>query len=153
MSLLSGCAAAAQTSAMIPEENYDFLSVTDGPCVPKIGVGIEAKYEAECKRMTEPRRYRGTWYVDFETSFFTPAGRRQCWGPKGTGGCLELKGEALPWPKRSDCGREFEVDFIGRRNVLPTFYPAYTIVVDQVISARRLPDPPHDADECDAAAP
>ena len=66
LSLLGLLAVSAQRAAAmerphseISEENYDFLSVTEGPCIPKIGVGIEPKYAAECKRMTEPRRYRG----------------------------------------------------------------------------------------------
>src|SRR5687768_805798 len=70
--------AAGTDYSKIPDESYEFLTVTRGPCVPKIGVGIEAEYETECKRMTEPRHYRGTWYVDFETSFFTPVGRQDC---------------------------------------------------------------------------
>lgn len=66
--------AVAIDQSRIPEENYDFLSVTAGPCMPKDG--IEPKYEPECLRMTEPRRYRGTWHVEFEGSYFTPVGWR-----------------------------------------------------------------------------
>jgi len=132
----------ALLGATVPEENYDFLAVMDGPCVPKQGVRFTPTQEAECARMTEPRHYRGTWYVDFETSFFTPAGRRSCLKTKERDACMELSGEALPPTKRWECGREFAVDFVGRRNVLPGFYPSYRIVVDQLISVKRLPDPP-----------
>jgi len=141
--------AGAAGPARVPEEDYGFLAVTDGPCMPKIGVGVDPKYEAECKRVTGPRRRRGRWYVDFETSFFTPSGKQYCMETEPFGVCLELDGEALPWPRRSDCGREYEVEFIGRRNLLPQFYEgaAYKIIVDKLISAKRLPDP-YDED-CD----
>ena len=135
----------------VPEENYDFVSATDDRCVSKIGIGIEAKYKADCDLMAEPRRYRGTWYVDFETSFFTPAGKQDCMQTDEPGDCLELAGEALPWPPRSDCGRKFELEFIGRRNVYRKFFPRYSITVDKLISARRLPDP-YDVD-CDPNLP
>lgn len=138
----------------IPEENYDFMSVTAGPCFPRAGVGIEPKYEADCKRMTELRRYRGTWQVEFEGSFFTPIEKPDCTETKGVTDCAELVGKALPWPSRWACPRKFEVEFIGRRNALPRFDPAaYRIVVEQLISAKRLSDPPHEPDECDPAAP
>ena len=137
----------------LPEEDYSFLLVTTGPCVPKIGIGIEPKYRAACKRMTKPGRYRGTWYTDFETSFFTPIGQRSCIETKGLTRCAALAGgKALPWPARSACPRLWEVEFIGRRNVLPGSYPGYRIVVDEVIDFKRLPDPPHEPGECDETA-
>jgi len=135
--------AAVPATSETPEEDHDFLSVTDGPCIPKIGVGIEQQYKTECQRMTGPRRYRGRWFVAFETSFFTPVGQESCIKTKGQTNCAELIGKALPWPGRWDCAREFEVEFVGRRNVLPGFYESapYKIVVDRLISAKRLPDP------------
>ena len=135
--------ASAVDPSSIPEEDYDFLSVTDGTCLPNIAVGIDPKYEAECRRMTEPKRYRGRWYVAFETSYFTPAGMQSCIETKGLTDCAELVGSALPWPGRWDCAREYEVEFIGRRNALPRFFrgAAYEVVVDELISAKRLPDP------------
>jgi hypothetical protein len=134
---------------LVPDENYDFLSVTDGPCVPKQGVRLSVAQEAECARMSEPRHYRGTWYVGFESSVFTPAGHRPCLETDESDPCIELEGKPLPWPTRWECDREFEVNFIGRRTVHPGFYPTYRIVVDRLISARRLPDPPYDPDQCD----
>ena len=147
----SGCAAAIAKSKIV-EEHYDFLFVTDSPCVPNVSVGIDPKYQAECQRMTEPRRYRGTWFVAFETSFFTPIGKQSCIKTKARTNCAQLVGKALPWPSRWACPRQFEVEFIGRRNLLPGFDPAYRVVVDQLISAKRLPDPSHEPWECDAAA-
>ena len=156
ISVVTGCGSSHVQRARLgnPEDNYDFLSVTVGPCVPRFGVGIEPQHEAECRRMTEPRRYRGTWYVAFETSFFTPIGTQGCIKTKGRTNCAQLVGKTLPWPSRWACPREFEIEFIGRRNELPRFDPTpYRIIVDQLISAKRLPDPPHEPDECDAHAP
>lgn len=144
-------AVATDTSA-VPEENYDFLLVTSGPCVPRIGVGIEPKHRVECGRMTEPRLYRGTWFVAFETSLFAPIGRESCGEMREWTSCAALSGSVLPWPSRWACPRKFKVEFIGRRNALPGFDPAYRIVVDKVISVKRLPDPPHEAGECDPTA-
>lgn len=143
---------AGTDSSIIPEENYDFLLVTDGPCIPK--AGIDENGEWGCGRMTQPRRYRGTWYVAFETSLFTPLGKRGCIKTRALTECAELEGKALPWPPRWACARQFEVEFIGRRNLLPQWSPsAYRVVVDRLISAKRLPDPPHEPNECDPAAP
>ena len=152
--MLAACThqAVAIDLSNIPEENYGFLSVKDGVCIPKIGVGVEPKHRAVCQRMTEPRRYRGTWYVAFETSFFTPVGMRSCIETRGLTNCAELAGSSLPWPPRWACPRKFEVEFIGRRNVMPGSFPSYRIIVDELISAKRLPDPPRHPDECDAAA-
>ena len=72
LGLLSAAPAATAEPAKIPEENYVFLQVIDGPCVPKLG--YEPKDGPECREWTEPRRYRGTWQVGFEDSSFIPAG-------------------------------------------------------------------------------
>jgi len=139
----------AAAPPLVPNENYDFLSVTDGPCVPKQGVRLTEAQETECAQMSEPRHYRGTWRVGFESSVFTPAGHRLCLQTDQSAPCMQLEGKALPWPTRWECDREFEVDFIGRHTVHPGFYPAYRIVVDHLISAKRLPDPANDPEQCD----
>jgi len=143
--------AAAKDPSKIPEENYDFLSVIDGPCVPKLG--YEPKDGPECGGWTGQRRYRGTWRVEFEDSSFVPRGMADC--AKTMAPCPLLAGKALPWPSRWACPRRFEVEFIGRRNRLPGWMDGsrYEIVVDTLISAKRLPDPPHEQDECDPNAP
>lgn len=157
LSVATGCGTRhiQQAHLAIPEENYDFLSVTTGPCIPKIGVGIEPRFQAPCKRMTEPRRYRGTWFVAFETSYFTPVGTQSCVETRGLTNCAHLVGKALPWPSRWACPRRFELEFIGRRNLLPQFYGGtrYKIAVDRVITLKRLPDPRYEPGECDPAAP
>jgi hypothetical protein len=114
-----------------------------------MGIGIEPKNKAACNQLTGPRRYRGTWYVDFETSFFTPAGKPDCIKTE-VPDCVELEGDALPWPKRAACPREYRIEVIGRRNLLPRYLTgaAYKVIVDRVISIKRLPDPPHEPGEC-----
>jgi hypothetical protein len=155
LSLATACQAGhlRQDYLQIPEENYDLLTITDDTCKPEIGVGIKSKYEAACKQMTEPRRYRGTWYVDFETSFFTPIGKQDCIETK-VPDCVELAGDALPWPRRSDCPRQYQIELIGRRNLLPRYFTgaAYKVIVDRVVSVKRLPDPPHKPGECNPRA-
>ena len=135
----------------VPEENYDFLLVSSGPCVPAIGTKVGTKKRAECERMSQPGRYRGTWFVAFETSLFTPVGKQSCIATKGRTLCAELKGVGLPWPPEGACPRLFQIEFVGRRNVLPGFDPSYRIVVDDVIGVKRLPDPPHEPGDCDPA--
>ena len=139
-----------QSDLQIPEENYDLLTITKGPCAPKIFMPIEKEHQAACSQMNEPRLYRGTWYVDFETSYFTPVGRAYC-GTANAADCIQLKGESLPWPKRSDCMRAYQIEFVGRRNLLPHTYDdgsAYRIMVDRVLSVKRLPDPPQGLGLC-----
>jgi len=58
--------------------------------------------------------------------------------------CIELRGEALPWPKQSECTREFELKFIGRRTryAVPSGgAPSFAVTVDRVIYARKLQAP------------
>lgn len=139
----------------VPEEKYDFLAVADERCIPQIGVKPDAKQEVECKRLTEPRRYRGTWLVAFETSIFTPAGKPHCIEGVTLDYCpdLILEGKALPWPGRWSCARLFQVDFVGRRSSWVGSELNYRVVVDKLISAKRLPDPPYEVNECDPKAP
>jgi len=143
---------AGRDHSEIPDERYDFLLVTDGPCVAPKPASKDAA--PECSRMAASRRYRGTWPVDPEGSFFTPRGRQNCVA-SDTEPCIALAGNSLPWPSRWACPREFDIEFIGRRNAEPNFYngPRYKIVVDKLILMKPLPGPPYDPDECDAAAP
>ena len=153
IALLGAPAVAAIDPSKVPEEDYSFLSVADGHCIPKLGAKLIPEREAECRRMTEPRRYRGTWLVAFETSFFIPAGKPNCIEGVTLDYCpdLILEGKDLPWPRRLSCARMFEVDFLGRRSVWPGSEMNYRLVVDRLISAKRLPDPRW-ADDCDAGA-
>lgn len=147
---LAGCAGSPGASVE-PLATGSQLLALDDRCLPKSGVGIEARFEADCLRMTEPKRWRGTWRVAFEDSTFTPAGQRHC----KVGYCLSLEGKALSWPGRWACAREYEIEFIGRASVWRGAYghgiPSYKLVVDRLISAKRLADPSHDATQCNAS--
>jgi hypothetical protein len=153
--LLSAPSFAAANVAGVPEESYGFLAVADGPCVPKIGAKLTPQQEDECQRLAEPRRYRGRWFVGFETSIFKPAGKPTCIEGVTLDYCpdLILEGKALPWPGRWSCTRMFEVDFVGRRTVWPGSGMNYRLIVDRLISAKRLPDPTWATGECDPKSP
>lgn len=138
----------SMNSPAVLDEDYGFLMLTDGPCVPKTGIELHPRDRVNCDLMTQPRRYHGTWLVAFETSYFTPMGRENCLQTPAVADCIELDGKLLPWPSKWACPRMFEVEFIGRRNVYPRILPSYLLVVDKLISARRLPDPPRKRNEC-----
>jgi hypothetical protein len=93
--------------------------------------------------MTGPRRYRGTWVVAFETSIFEPSDKPNCVEGRTLDYCpdLVLEGKALPSPGQWGCARMFQLDFVGRRSVHPGSDLNYRVVVDRLISAKRLPDP------------
>jgi len=158
----SGCALAVGRSDLqrqpylaIPEEDYRFLSVTNGPCFSGPGERTKLENDVVCKSMSPLRRYRGTWFVAFETSLFMPLGNPECGEVGRSVNCAELVGKALPWPSRWACPRKFAIEFIGKRNLQPQYYDdvAYKIVVQKVISIKRLPDPPYEPNECDPHAP
>lgn len=137
----------------LPEETYDFLAVTTGPCVPKIGVRTDPRQLLACKRMTPKRRYRGTWLVGFETSLFAPAEKSSCADAKALANCAELVGNLYFRPhSRRACPKLYRLEFIGHRNALPGTDPAYRITVDEVLAYQPLPDPPHQPGECDETA-
>lgn len=118
-------------------EGLDF-DTKERPCLGRAAA-------PECAEMTQQGLYRGRWLVGFETSFFAPTGVEFCGQTsRGSGGCIFLTGDVLPWPGRWDCSRIYELEFVGRRNVLPGLYggySAYKIVAERLISAKRLRDP------------
>jgi hypothetical protein len=130
-----------------PEESYDFLTVTSGPCAPRAGVRIGPKQALACKRMTSKRRYRGTWLLDSSRSLFAPAGKPNCLDSQMQETCAELGGKGLDWLRPYSqshmCPALYRLEFVGRRNVAPNGRPAYRIAVENVIAYEKLPDPPH----------
>jgi hypothetical protein len=154
IAVLSGSVPRPAGAQWVADEEYSFLTVVDGQCLP---TRLTPAQEAECDRLTEPRRFRGTWQVEFEGSVFTPVGKSACVEGVTRDLCpdLTLEGKSLPWPSRWACPRRFEVEFIGRRSVHPRmrFVFDYRVVVERLISAKRLPDPPFDPDNCDPNAP
>ena len=135
--------------ARFQEENYDFLAVTTGPCVPKAGIPIGPKQRAACQRMTPKRRYRGTMYAGGGTYLFAPVGQPSCAGAKDQPNCAELVGDMWFRPQYElECPTLYRVELIGRRNVLPGADPAYRINVDEVLAYWQLDDPPNAAGRC-----
>jgi hypothetical protein len=136
-----------------PEETYDFLTETSGPCVTGIGTQMDPKQLRTCKRMTPKRRYRGTWLVGSEASLFAPVGKPDCTNAMAVANCAELVGAQYfgPHSPRS-CPKLYKVEFVGQRNALPASHPAYRITVDYILADQPLPDPPHKPGECDENA-
>lgn len=133
--------------------DFDFDNSWKSPCIPAVGREPDPAFADACKRMSGPQYFHGVWSVEFEMSNFTFPGRLDCHRARDRS-CIAIAGEALPWPGRWACSREYEVEFIGRRSLLPGPYlhggvPGYRIAVDRLISAKRLPDPPDP--NCDPA--
>lgn len=132
-----------------PEETYDFLAVFAGPCAPKIGVRMSAKQQAACKRMTPKRRYRGTLFASGNTFLFAPAGQPACAGASNQPNCAALEGNMWIRPDYDAwCPRLYQLEFVGRRNVLPRPKPAYRIMVDEILAYRELDDLPNEPASC-----
>lgn len=126
--------------------DFDFANRSESPCVWGRNRRPDPAYAERCKEFSEAQYYHGVWRVEFEMSNFTFQGRTPCFGKTGDHeSCIDLTGEALPWPGRWDCSREFEVEFVGRRSLfavpVPLGISGYQVKVDRLISAKRLPDP------------
>jgi hypothetical protein len=133
-----------------PEETYDFLAVTTGPCVSGTGMPIDPEQLVACKRMTPKRRYRGTWLVGFDISLFAPAGKPDCTKAMAVAYCAELVGADYFRPHSSKaCPKLYRLEFVGQRNALPSSHPSYRIAVDYILADEPLPNPPHKPGECD----
>ena len=124
--------------------DFDFVTAWDSPCVPtRNRLGPDPAFAEACEKWSEPQYFHGVWSVGFEESNFTFMGKMDCYKMRDRS-CIELRGKALPWPGRSDCNREFELKFIGRRTKHPvqsSGAPSYVVDVDRVLAARRLPAP------------
>jgi hypothetical protein len=124
--------------------DFDFAAAWDSPCVPTRDRRVpDPSFAEACKQWSEPQYFHGVWSVGFEESNLTFMGKMDCYKMQDHS-CIELRGEALPWPGRWDCNREFEVKFIGRRTkyAVPSGgVPSFAVTVDRLIYARRLPAP------------
>ena len=58
--LVSGCGTIPTHAEAVDLGDSSSLQLS-GPCIPKIGMGIDPKFEAMCRDMTEPRVWRGLW--------------------------------------------------------------------------------------------
>ena len=141
----------------------DRISVAVG--LPYIGIAVpcltEQAYDGEvivgsiptdqCFRMTEPTRWQGVWVNEFEGARFCPGKKLDC---------PYKEQPSLIWldPARSVLDRErygaeggrYLIDFIGRRTLYAGNYGHmgafdHEIIVDRMISIRRLEGPPGDA--------
>jgi hypothetical protein len=124
--------------------DFDFAAAWDSPCAATQNRRAPDPLFAEaCKEWSEPQYFHGVWSVGFEESNFTFMGKMDCYKMRDHS-CIELRGDALPWPERWDCNREFEVKFIGRRTkyAVPSGgVTSFAVTVDRLIDARRLPAP------------
>jgi hypothetical protein len=126
--------------------DFDFAAARDSPCVWRLKDrrAPDRAFAEACKQWSDPQYFHGVWSVGFEESNFTFMGKMDCYKMQDHS-CIELRGEALPWPSRSDCNREFELKFIGRRSRYAIAgimgSPTFAVTVDRVIYARRLPAP------------
>lgn len=127
--------------------DFDFPAAWDSPCTPtRTRRDTDPAFAEACKQWSEPQYFHGVWSVGFEESNFTFMGKMDCYKMQDRS-CIELRGNALPWPARFDCNREFELKFVGRRSryAIPSESghgaPVFAVTVDRVIYARRLPAP------------
>ncbi len=128
-----------------PEETYDFLAMTNGPCVQE----IKAIMRTACERMTPKRRYRGTLFASGQTFLFAPAGHPPCAGEGGQAGCVAVEGNMWIRPDYdAQCPRLYRLELVGRRNVLPRANPTYRIMVDEIVAYQELDGPPNEPANC-----
>ena len=144
--LVSGCGTIPTHAEAVDLGDSSSLQLS-GPCIPKIGMGIDPKFEAMCRDMTEPRVWRGLWAYGFEWSQFCEEPAKSCGDrPKRDPDITWLTfGEN--WPLGLDTKREagalFQVEFVGRRTVhkgmkghMGVFQ--YEMVVDRLISMKEI---------------
>jgi len=158
---LVGCQTASSPRAVPladPKREFKFELVEQQPCSwTRERRGPDPRFASECGRLSGPLRWHGTWSVESEGSDFMPEGGLTCPRSLSSPCSIAIEGKALPWPGRWACPRHFKIEFIGRRSLLPGPYGSfgmtqYRIVVDRLISAKRLPDEQkYDPRECDAS--
>jgi len=126
-----------------PETTYEFLQTTTGPCA-----AAAAKRRAGCKTLTPKRRYRGTLYAFGDTFLFAPLGKPPCIGEAAGRNCAAVEGNVwIRGDYDAQCPRLYQIEFVGRRNVLPGSNPAYRIKLDNIIADSEL-DLPNEPAAC-----
>ena len=117
------------------------------PCIPKIGLGIDPKFEAMCHEMTEPRVWRGLWVYGFEWSQFCAEPAKSCGPPRKLDADITWLTFGGDWPSgldsKQESGAVFEIEFVGRRTVyagskghMGIFQ--HEMVVDRLISMKEI---------------
>lgn len=135
----------AERRLVIDGALYDDLP--SDACMPKVGTGIDPKYAEECRRMSEPKRWRGLWRRGFELSLFCPEPAPKCTMEEMGKEPVFWFGSSSSWPaeleKKAQSGRLFRVEFIGRRTIYRGMHGHmgifdHEIVVDQMISMQTV---------------
>lgn len=123
------------------------VSEQEVDCVPKIGVGIDPKYSEECKRMTDPRLWRGLWRNEFEGSQFCAEPATVCSFNSDRAQANVWLDSSYSWPAefkgKARLGELFKVEFIGRRTVHPGMHGHmgvfdHEIIVDRMLSMELI---------------
>lgn len=159
---LSGCGARDGTSPLAYRNPTDMITTSFGmgdSCYRRVernGV-VEAEFIGmeKCYRFDPPRRFHGVWRDAFEGSaFYDSLDAMPAYTAPVAADFAWLDVEKVPAADlRMDCRRCSEValiDFVGRKTSFRGRYghmgmsPNY-IIVDKIISMRRLPTPPDDS--------
>lgn len=127
--------------------DFDFANAYESPCIPtRTRRDPDPAFAEACKQWSEPQYFHGIWEIGFEVSNFTFMGKMECFKMQDRS-CIDLIGDALPKRPPSDCNREYELKFIGRRTPYAVYGGGgpgsvlYVVKVDKVVSARLLPAP------------
>lgn len=150
--LIVGCLLSACTTLRGPgglpkarADEFDSDITRDRTCYMETDAPAKAQVEAKCRELGQRKYYHGVWIVGFEANGFTFVGQPECYEPGQKNICLSLRGDALVWPPGA-CPRRIEIEFVGRRYLHPVagpweIFPEYAVIVEKVISRRRLADP------------
>ena len=104
------------------------------------------KPQEECYKFDPPRRWKGLWFGEFETSRFCPEPARQCpdnrpgeyiWLEVGPAAHVPPSGEKM-------MGGMWQVDFVGRKSTFPGEYghlgeSQEEIIMDRLLAIKRVP--------------
>jgi hypothetical protein len=150
--LLGGCGDGMPPSAYEHPRDRFFAAVPMAwlnedfePCFRTIHGVAGRLADAECYRLTEPRRMRGVAIRGFEAGSFHPGLERRPPPGERTRFRLELDPLLLPAGARTRCadGCAIRLDFVGRRTAVEGHYghlgsAEHLIVADRVLDAKVL---------------
>ena len=144
--LASACQTTVPTHAVVLGED-ELNRITTSPCIPKLGAGIEPRFEEMCREMTKPRVWRGLWAYGFEWSQFCAEPAKSCGPPRKLDADITWLTFGEDWPSgldsKQETGAVFEVEFVGRRTVyagskghMGIFQ--HEMVIDRLISMKEF---------------
>lgn len=138
------------SDAQMQQLRADEPGMTD-ECLEKIrwgGVEALTAPVEKCYKFDPPRRWKGLWFGEFETSRFCPEPAREC--SSGTPGewiwAEAGPGVVVPHYNGESSAIMFDVDFIGRKPSYPGGYGHLgrynqEIIIDRMISMKRIQPP------------